>query len=519
MCGIIGVQAADNRDTLEVLVHGLSFLRSRGQDDCGATLINSKRKILKTERYHKAIGRDFYDILLNASHSLKPRLAIGHTGYRTSSHSRNELRDSANIHPIEVRYNGMTGAGVHNGTIIQPNLYQIQNAIKEPMCDELCSVDTRFLTELLMQEMLSQDTNEKAARRFMNLVDGSYSFMFSEGEEVHVLRDPRGRRPLCLGSVIGRYSKKPVNVAVSESGLFDDLVGKGYEARFLRHVFPGEYLTLSQDLDKEPNVLIDLHYLKCFFEDKYFKDRYSLIEINEREGTPELESAGEYRHRDGADLCEQYHDVARKLDLIVPIKNSGLTFAQGFTGRCKSFNSKVEYKDILEKVKDSITHQVNRNFIQPEGKRTHEFKIDCYAVRGRNIAFVDDSIVRGDTSAAIYNVAKKAGAKEVHFFIACPPVFYHCDHGIDTPTDLELFANSAIADGIITRDEVRAGAYDIGKINDYVTNKLREHVRELFPDINPNDLYVHYQSPENNLKNLPMDKKMYCLECIHGKAA
>jgi amidophosphoribosyltransferase len=60
--------------------------------------------------------------------------------------------------------------------------------------------------------------------------------------------------------------------------------------------------------------------------------------------------------------------------------------------------------------------------------------------RGRNVMLVDDSIVRGTTSAQIIEMAREAGASKVYFASAAPPVRYPNVYGIDMPVASELVA-------------------------------------------------------------------------------
>ena len=61
---------------------------------------------------------------------------------------------------------------------------------------------------------------------------------------------------------------------------------------------------------------------------------------------------------------------------------------------------------------------------------------------------MDDSIVRGTTSRALVQLIRQAGAKEVHFRVASPPITGPCYYGIDTPTKAELIGSSHGVDAI-----------------------------------------------------------------------
>jgi amidophosphoribosyltransferase len=88
---------------------------------------------------------------------------------------------------------------------------------------------------------------------------------------------------------------------------------------------------------------------------------------------------------------------------------------------------------------------IGRTFIMPgQEQRAKSVRSKLNAIdlefRGKNVLLVDDSIVRGTTSAQIIDVAREAGARSVYFASAAPPVRYPNVYGIDMPAASELVA-------------------------------------------------------------------------------
>jgi amidophosphoribosyltransferase len=134
----------------------------------------------------------------------------------------------------------------------------------------------------------------------------------------------------------------------------------------------------------------------------------------------------------GAQLAKESPAPA---DVVIPVPDSGVPAAIGYARA-----SGVPYE--LGIIRN---HYVGRTFIQPtqairdQGVRL-KHSANRAVVSGKRIVLIDDSIVRGTTSRKIVQMMRDAGAKEVHFRIASPPITHPDYYGIDTPERDKLLA-------------------------------------------------------------------------------
>src|SRR6516165_5492521 len=142
----------------------------------------------------------------------------------------------------------------------------------------------------------------------------------------------------------------------------------------------------------------------------------------------------------GAELARE---APAQADVIVPVPDSGVPAAIGFAQEAK-----IPYE--LGIIRN---HYVGRTFIQPtqairdQGVRL-KHSANRAVVQGRRIVLVDDSIVRGTTSRKIVQMMRDAGAKEVHFRIASPPITHPDYDGIDTPERDKVLAATHDLEGM-----------------------------------------------------------------------
>ena len=95
----------------------------------------------------------------------------------------------------------------------------------------------------------------------------------------------------------------------------------------------------------------------------------------------------------------------------------------------------------------------DRTFIKPkQSSRESAVRIKLNvlkeAVAGKRVIMIDDSIVRGTTSALIVKMLRDAGAREVHVRISAPPFLHPCYFGTDIPSEDQLIAHGRTVDEV-----------------------------------------------------------------------
>ena len=147
-----------------------------------------------------------------------------------------------------------------------------------------------------------------------------------------------------------------------------------------------------------------------------------------------------YRKESGRLL---WQESPAEADIVVGVPDSSLSAAMGYAEA-----SGLPYEMGLIKNK-----YIGRTFIQPTQElREKGVRMKLSAVRtivkGKRVALVDDSIVRGTTSRRIVTMLKEAGASEVHVRIASPAMISPCFYGVDTSTYDELISARMGVEGV-----------------------------------------------------------------------
>ena len=423
-CGVVGI-VAPGRDVAHLCYDALFALQHRGQESAGmATFQNQQITVVKD---NGLVSHVFAESTLRA---LAGSLVIGHTRYSTSG--------SANWTAAQPVYRSAGASGfalAHNGNLTNTTALAAEADI------EYTSMlsDSDLVAELLAREVEAGATLNDALGLVLARVEGAFSMVILEANEVHAVRDPYGFRPLCLGR-LGTADAPEGWIVASESPALD-VIG----ATFVREISPGEMVTITKEGLTSQQLLAPAEGKQklCIFEFVYFARPDAYLMGHQVHST---------RRRMGELLAQQSNVEA---DLVMGVPDSGIPAAVGYAKV-----SGIPFGQGLVK-----NRYIGRTFIAPDqNERAKSVRRKLNPLRenieGQRLIVVDDSIVRGTTTKALVGMLRDAGAKEVHLRISSPPFMWPCYYGIDTPN----------------RDDLLAANHTIQEMNDFIGSDTLEFI-------------------------------------------
>ncbi|KFJ07700.1 amidophosphoribosyltransferase [Bifidobacterium thermophilum] len=397
-CGIFGVWG--HPDAARLTYFGLHALQHRGQE--GAGIVSNDNGHLIGHRGLGLLTQVFSDE--HEIERLKGDKAIGHVRYATSGSGSVD-----NIQPFLFRFHDGDVALGHNGNLT--NCVSLRRQLE----DEGAIFHSNSDTEVLMHLIRRSDapTFMDKLKEALNKVHGGFAYLLMTEHAMIGALDPNGFRPLSLGRM-----KNGAYVLASETCALD-IVG----AEFVRDIGPGEIIVVDDEGYHMDRYTTNTQLAICSMEYIYFaRPDSNIYGVN-------VHSA---RKRMGAILAKEAPAPA---DMVIAVPNSSLSAASGFSETSGLPNEMGLIKN----------QYVARTFIQPTQElREQGVRMKLSAVRGvvkgKSVAVIDDSIVRGTTSRRIVQLLREAGAREVHMRISSPPLKYPCFYGIDIQTTKELIA-------------------------------------------------------------------------------
>lgn len=397
----------------------LTVIQHRGQDAAGMMTFGNGRF---NQRKGNGLVRDVFR--QHHMDRLAGNIGIGHCRYPTAGSASPALAQPFYVNtPYGI-------ALAHNG-----NLTNTENLMREVFQDDLRHINTESDSEVMLNIFAHElqkigklrPTHEDvfaAVEAVHRRCSGGYAVVaMIANYGVVGFRDPNGIRPLVYGK---RESGRGAEYMIASESVALDVLG--FER--IDDVQPGQAVfinalgELSLHQSSQSAVVAP-----CIFEHVYFARPDSILD--------EI-SVYKARLRMGEKLADRIlalrpeHDI----DVVIPIPDTSRVSAQVLAYRLD-----VKFREGLIK-----NRYIGRTFIMP-GQSVREKSVRQklnpieLEFKDKNVMLVDDSIVRGTTCNEIIQMARDAGAKNVYFASAAPPVRYPNVYGIDMPSVHELIAH------------------------------------------------------------------------------
>ncbi|MBD8892748.1 amidophosphoribosyltransferase [Roseibium litorale] len=396
-CGVFGVLGHEDASALTAL--GLHALQHRGQEAAGIVTLDKDQ--FRAERHLGLVGDHFSNA--DTISRLPGMAAVGHVRYSTTGEPA--LR---NVQPLFAELSGGGFAICHNGNFTNALTLRKQLIEDGAICQSTSD------SEVVLQ-LVARSREKKIVDRFIDAIrqmEGAYALVALTNKKLIGARDPLGIRPLVLGDLNG------APILASETCALD-IIG----ATFIREIENGEVIVCTPSGIESFFPFGRKPARPCIFEYIYFARPDSIVGGR---------SVYDVRREMGRQLARESHADS---DVIVPVPDSGVPAAIGY-----SQESGVPFE--LGIIRN---HYVGRTFIEPTQQiRTLGVKLKHSAnkaiIQGKRVTLIDDSLVRGTTSVKIVQMIRDAGATEVHFRLASPPIRFSDYYGIDTPVREKLLA-------------------------------------------------------------------------------
>ncbi len=413
-CGVFGIFDRSGKDVAQNVYYGLFALQHRDQESCGIAANRDGEVTL-----HKDMGLVPDVFSADVIDRLPGNIALGHVRYSTTGGSVRE-----NAQPLVTRYVKGTLAFAHNGNL--RNTEELRDQLSKQGAIFQTTIDSEIIAYLIARERARTPNVESAIVAAMPYLSGAYSLLVMSPKKLMAVRDPLGYRPLCIGRL------GDATVFASETCALDTI-----GAEFVRDVEPGEVVIADRHGVRSIRTHVAGVRRLCIFEYIYFARADSTIDGR---------GVHDARITAGRQLAREYPVDA---DLVIGVPDSGLDAAAGY-----ALESGIPLARGFVK-----NNYVGRTFIRPQQSQREtgvRIKLNPIhsTVSGKRIVMVDDSIVRGTTSAHIVRLLKSAGALEVHVRISAPPFLWPCYYGTDIPSREELTAQNHTIDEI--REQIGA---------------------------------------------------------------
>ena len=343
----------------------------------------------------------------------------------------------------------------------------------------------------LVAALISQKSSFAEGIQFaQRVIDGTANILIlTDDGRIIAARDRLGRIPVQIGKSEDGYCVSFERFAYTKLG---------YE--HVKELGPGEVVELTAD-SMSQLVAPGNEMRMCAFLWSYYGYPTSTYEgIN-------VEAM---RYRNGAAIAER--DIAQgrsmEIDYVGGVPDSGTPHAIGYANRTgKPFaRAFIKYTPTWARSFTPARQADRRKIAKMKQIPVHELIV------GKNLLFVDDSIVRGTQLQETVDFLYENGAKSVHMRSACPPIMYGCKflNFSRATSDMELISRRTIVDlegeeGLNHIQEYADGNSERGK-------NMRRTICEKFKFSS-----LGFQTIDGVVKAIGLEPCKLCTYCWNGK--
>ncbi len=336
-------------------------------------------------------------------------------------------------------------------------------------------------TEVVANLICEEEDFVSGIKNVFQKVKGSCSILVLTPTGMIAARDKLGRTTIMIGKKDGAYA------AASETSSFPNI---GYEVDY--YVGPGEIVEINaegyQTLKPEEKKMQVCSFLWVYYG--YPTSYYENINVDV------------CRYRCGAALAKRDNV---EVDFVSGIPDSGVGHAYGYGNE-----RGIPYKRPYTK----YTPTWPRSFM-PQNQETRELVAKMKllpnkaVIEGQKMVLLDDSIVRGTQLKDNSLDLRKAGAKEIHMRIACPPLNYSCDflNFSQSRSTLELASRKAIK-------QLEGEENHLEEYTDPKSDRYQAMVEKIAENLGIDSLM--YQNLDDLVEAIGLPKERLCTHCWDG---
>lgn len=338
-------------------------------------------------------------------------------------------------------------------------------------------------TEVVANLICQDDDFVAGIENVFNKIKGSCSLIILTPDAIIAARDKLGRTPVHIGRKEGAYAVASETTSFPNTGFEEDYC-----------LGPGEIVEITADgyrvIREQRDEMQICAFLWVYYG--YPSSGYEGINVEEA------------RYRCGAALARRDSVEA---DLAAGIPDSGVGHAIGYA------NEKgMPYARPYSK----YTPTWPRSFMpQNQEMRNLVAKMKLIPVKSliedKRLVFCDDSIVRGTQLKDNTADLRKAGVKEVHMRIACPPLTFSCDflNFSQSRSIMELATRKAIR-------QLEGSEKDLHEYADPDSEKYQAMVDKIAKNLGIDSLM--FQDLGDLVDAIGLPKEKLCTHCWDGSS-